>query len=427
MKRRNFLKGVAVASSASLLPVSALGGLASITGCSPKDAPKKDMSWDFDQVLDRSGTWSIKMGRAKEGQLAMWIADMDFKTDPYVAEALAQRLDIDIMGYTSVPKEFKEAIAYWLKSYHGWDIPEEWISYAPGVITGLNQAYLAFTNPGDKIIVQPPVYDHFKLYIERTGRVCVDNPLIFENGEYRMDLEGLDKMIDSKTKAIVLCNPQNPGGVSWDKETLIKLADICKKHGIKVFSDEIHQDLNLYDKKHIPFCSVSDAAKEIGLMFTGPTKTFNLAGLTYTAYCIIPDEDTRKQYTGYLSSCKLNEAPIPSLVATIAAYTHSTEWLESLKDYLRGNVEYVVKFFQEHKLGITALRPDASFLVWLDCRELGLFQKDLVSLFSDKAGIVASNGAGYGKEGEGFMRLNIGCPRSVVVEAMSRIEKAINE
>lgn len=397
-----------------------------LSGCTGNDGSQKKMTWDFDEVIDRSGTWSIKKGRAKGDQIPMWIADMDFKTDPYVAEALSKRLDFDVMGYTSIPAEFKEAIAYWSRTYHGWDIPTEWISYAPGVITSLNQAYLAFTNPGDKIIIQPPVYDHFKLYIERTGRIAVDNPLILENGHYRMDLEGLDRMIDSRTKAIVLCNPQNPGGIAWDKDTLVRLADICRKHGIKVFSDEIHQDLHLYDKIHIPFCSVSDAAREVGLIFTGPTKTFNLAGLTYTAYCIIPDETTRKAYTGYLSSCKLNEAPIPTIVATIAAYTHPTDWLESLKEYIRGNVETVIEFFDRHPLGIKAMRPDASFLVWLDCRSLGLSQRELVSLFSDKAGVIASDGSGYGQGGEGFMRLNVGCPRSVLCEALTRIENAIN-
>ena len=410
---------MAAAGATTLLPAGALGSL--LTGCSGAPAPP---SWDFDAPVDRSGTWSIKHGRAKDGQLAMWIADMDFRTAPYVSEALGQRLDRDVLGYTSTPQEFYDAVAGWVKEQHGYAVDSEWVGYAPGVITSLNQAYLAFTEPGDKIVVQSPVYDHFRLYIERLGRVAVENPLIFENGRYRMDLEGLERLFDARTKAVVLCNPHNPCGILWDRETLAALAEVCERHGVLVLSDEIHGDLALYGRRHIPFCSVSEAAARIGMIFAGPTKAFNLAGLSGTAYSIIPDREKREKYKAFLGNQKLGEPSVFTIVSTIAAYTHEPDWLEALKRYLEGNIGRVVAFFENNNLGIKAVRPEASFLVWLDCRALGLPQAELMRRFSEDAGILLNNGASYGTGGEGFVRLNVGCPASVVDEALARIAKA---
>ena len=380
--------------------------------------------WNFDEVIDRGGTWSIKYGRAGESRFAMWIADMDFRTDPVVKKALQERLDRDVMGYTSTPEEFYEAIRAWEGKQHGWDIPREWVGYAPGVITAINQAYLTFTQPGDKIIVQPPVYDHFRLYAERLGREVVDNPMICEEGRYRMDFEGLERLFDERTKLLVLCNPHNPCGILWDRETLKTLAEICEKHGVVVVSDEIHADLALYGKTHIPFCSVSDAAARIGLIFGGPTKAFNLAGISGTAFCVIPDEEKRERYLGTLHAAKLDEPSIPTLVSTIAAYSSESGWLSALKDYLQGNIKCVMDFFRDNRLGISPIQPEASFLVWLDCRALNLSQGQLMERFRDKAGVYLSNGAGYGQGGEGFVRLNIGCPRSVLTDALESIKKA---
>lgn len=380
---------------------------------------------DFNEVIDRGGTWSIKYGRAKNGEIPMWIADMDFRTDPYVSEALRRRLDRDVLGYTTTPPEFIDAVAGWVKTRHGYEVQKEWIGYAPGVITSLNQAYLTFTEPGDKIIIQPPVYDHFKLYIERLGRVAVDNPLIYdEHGKYRMDFEGLEKLFDEKTKVLLLCNPQNPVGILWDKETLTTLAEICERHGVIVLSDEIHGDLALYHKTHTPFCSVSDAAARIGMIFAGPTKAFNLAGLTGTAYCIIPDKEKREKYLGGLRNAKLDEASVMTIEAVIAAYREDTSWLESLIRYIEGNIFQVEKFVATHDLGIKSIRPQASFLIWLDFRELGLSQEELMDRFIKKAKVIPSNGLSYGPGGEGFVRLNLGCPISVLNDALDRIAKA---
>ena len=419
MKRRSFISRIAWTGAGSILPATTVGVL--MQGCAEQPATK---GWNFDEVIDRSGTWSIKYGRVKEGQFAMWIADMDFRTDPYVHKALQERLVQEVLGYTSTPEAFYEAIRVWEGKQNKWDIPREWIGYAPGVITGINQAYLTFTNPGDKIIVQPPVYDHFKLYAERLGRVVVDNPMIFENGHYRMDFEGLESLFDNRTKALVLCNPHNPCGIKWEKETLVRLADICEKHGVMVISDEIHSDLTLYGQTHTPFCSVSETAAKVGIIIAGPTKAFNLAGLSGTAYCIIPDKDKREKYLGTLKAAKLDEPAIPTIVATIAAYNSDSGWLPALKEYIQGNIECVMSFFDKHKLGIVPIRPEASFLVWLDCRSLGLPQDELLARFRDQAGVYLSNGAGYGQGGEGFVRLNIGCPRTILQDALEHIRAA---
>ena len=423
MKRRSFIKGMAAAGASALIPAGTVGAV--LTACKPSGPAASATSGGFDDIVDRAGTWSIKYGRATDGEIPMWIADMDFKTDPFVSAALRKRLDRDVLGYTSTPDTFFDAIAAWEESVHGYKADREWIGYAPGVITAINQAYLTFTEPGDKIIVQPPVYDHFRLYIERLGRVAVDNPLIFEDGRYRMDLEGLERIIDDKTKALVLCNPHNPCGILWDRETLEALATICERHGIIVISDEIHGDLALYGRRHTPFCSVSDAAARIGMIFAGPTKAFNLAGLSGTAYCIIPDKDKREKYLATLRNAKLNEPSIMTLEAVIAAYREDRTWLDSLKDYIEGNISRVESFFAENNLGFKPIRPQASFLVWLDCRGLGLPQDKLMDLFLSKAKVIPSDGSSYGPGGEGFVRLNVGCPASILDEALSRIRTTI--
>lgn len=403
-----------------MLPVGVLGS--ALEGCTPKKPAAA--AWNFDEVIDRSGTWSIKQRRAVDGKLAMWIADMDFRTAPYVSEAMRRRLDRDVLGYTYGPDEFFEAIAGWEKTRHGFDVPTEWVEYCPGVIASICQAYLTFSEPGDKVIVQPPVYDPFKSYAQKLGRVVTDNPLLYRDGRYEMDFEGLERLFDARTKILVLCNPHNPVGIVWPQETLARLAEICDRHGVIVLSDEIHGDLTLYGRHHIPFCSVSETAARIGIGFGSPTKAFNIPGITGTAYCIIPDPEKRERFHATLENCKNREASIFTIEATIAAYTHEPDWLEAVKHYIEENIETVVSALDGSD-GIRAIRPEASFLVWLDCRALNLPQDALIDLFNEKAGVVVNNGAGYGPGGEGFVRLNVGCPRSIVEEALSRIRKAI--
>ena len=418
MKRRTFLKSAAAAGAAAMLPTSVLS-LAS--GCTSENTP----GWNFDEIIDRSGTWSIKYRRAEGGKLAMWIADMDFKTDPVVSQALRERLEKDVFGYTYGPDAFFEAIAGWEKSQHGFDVPIEWVEYAPGVIASLCQIYLTFTEPGDKVVVQTPVYDPFFDYARRLGRIAVENPLLWKDRHYEMDFEGLDRLYDKRVKVLVLCNPHNPVGIIWPKKSLSRLAQWCAERDILVVSDEIHADLSLYGRQHIPFCSVDETAARVGIQLCSPTKAFNFPGITGSAYAIIPDPVKRRRFHETLDNAKLREASIPTLVATIAAYTHEPVWLEAVKRYIEGNIAFVEDFFSRHACGIRPVRPEASFLIWLDCRALGLPQAGLMDLFNEKAGVVVNNGAGYGTGGEGFVRLNVGCPRSVVEEALRRIEAAL--
>ena len=421
MKRRDFIKGVSVAAcAAAILP--AAGSL--MTGCAhPVTNDRLNIDgWDFDEVVDRSGTWSIKYGRASEGQIPLWIADMDFRTAPVVSSALKERLNRDVLGYTSTPEEFYQSLIRWDQEMHGWQVDREWVAYCPGVITSINQAYLTFTKPGDGIVVMPPVYNLFKMYAERLGRRVIDNPLLFDGKHYRIDFDGLEKILSQKdVKVLVLCNPHNPVGIVWDPDELRQIASLCRQKGVVVISDEIHCDLTLPSYRHTPFCSVSEDAAAVGLVFAGPTKSFNLAGVSMTAYCVIPNKELREPYLKHLRDLKLDEAPIASLVATIAAYTEGAPWLQSLREYLQGNVKEVADFFSKNDLGIKVYPPHASFLVWLDCRAMGLSQDELMRFFTETAGLLLSNGAMYGQGGEGFVRMNIGCPRKVVKEALERL------
>ena len=422
MKRRSFLKSVAAVGATTLLP----SGLAGLTaGCTAAGAQKP--AWDFDEIIDRSGTYSIKYRRAEGDRLAMWIADMDFKTDPAVSAALRERIDRDVIGYTYAPEEYYEAIVNWLAREHDYQVERAWVNACPGVITSINQAYLAFTGPGDKVIVQTPVYDPFFKFAKRLGREVVENPLVWRDGRYEMDFEGLERLFDKRTKVLVLCNPHNPVGIVWDRATLARLADLCERHGVLVFSDEIHADLALFGHRQVPFCSASPAAARIGLMFGSPSKAFNVAGLFGTAWCVIPDPEKRERYMAALRNQKLDEFSVMSMVATVAAYNHDPLWLNDLKRYLEGNVELLetrmAALPEDRRIGV--VRPEASFLAWLDCRALGLPQEKLMAFFNDKARIALNNGAGYGTGGEGFVRLNVGCPRSIVEEACRRIENSL--
>ncbi|MCF0160590.1 MAG: pyridoxal phosphate-dependent aminotransferase [Bacteroidaceae bacterium] len=429
MKRRAFLKNVMAAGATSVVAPSAL---LTMTGCGSQPTPETiatPKGFDFDEIIDRSGTFSMKHGRAEKmggGKIAMGMADMDFRTAPHVHDALAKRIERDVLGYTAIPDEYYTAIQKWTKEQQGWEMDREWINYCPGVITSYTFAIECFSQPGDKVIVQPPVYDPFVRYSKGIGREVVDNPLILEDGKYRMDFEQLESLMDDRTKLMVLCNPHNPGGMMWDADSLRRLAEICARHGVLVLSDEIHGDLALNGRRHVPFCSVSEEAANIGVIFTGPTKAFNLAGI-HTAQCYIVNPELRKKYTAYLRDRKLTEASLPAIIMTLAAYGGSDEWLNALKKYLQANVDLVAEFIAKEIPAIKVHRPEASFLIWLDCRALGLEQKDLVAMFQDKANLVINNGASYGQGGEGFIRINIGCPRSVVEKALQQLKSAVQQ
>lgn len=388
--------------------------------------------YDFDKVIDRHGTGALKYevlaeryGRAD--LLPLWVADMEFETPEFITEALRRRLDHSLFGYTVTPEAYWQAVTDWIESHHGWKVEREWLSFIPGIVKGIGFAVNVFTQPGEKVIIQPPVYHPFRLTPLGNHREVVYNPLI-ENadGSYSMDFEGLARVADDKCKLLILSNPHNPAGILWDRETLSRLADFCFDHGIIVLSDEIHCDMALWGLRHIPFATVSDKAAQCSITFGAPTKTFNIAGIV-SSYSIIPNPQIRRTYYSWLEANELNEPTLFSPIATIAAFTKGEEWRRQMLEYVEENIKFVEYFCLEDLPQIRPLRPQASFLVWLNCRDLHLNQDELNDLFVNRARLALNDGAMFGKEGTGFMRLNVGEPRSMLEKAMNQLKAAVDD
>ena len=386
--------------------------------------------YNFDEIIDRKGTSCVKYDglknayQGKENLIPLWVADMDFATPDFIVEALKKRCEHPVFGYTFDDDEYYESIQTWLDYKYHWKTEREWISYIPGIVKGIGLAVQCFTQPGDKVIIQPPVYHPFRLVPTRMGREVVYNPLKLEDGIYKMDFEQLESLIDKDCKMLILSNPHNPGGVVWEKEALVKLAQICSAHGILVISDEIHAEMTYPQFRHHPFATVSEEAAACSVTFMAPSKTFNIAGIV-SSYALVPDSRIREKFYSFLDAGELNAGTIFAFTATKAAYTYGAEWLQQMRSYVIENVNFVDEYLKKNIPQIKVYRPQASFLVWLDCRELKLTQPELVQLFEDKAGLALNDGTMFGKEGEGFMRLNIGCPRSILNQALESLKKAI--
>lgn len=386
--------------------------------------------FDFDRIIDRSGSGAIKTDAVekmfgKPGLTPMWVADMDFETPEFIIDALKKRMEHPVFGYTAEPEDFRPAIIDWIKDHHDWKTEKEWISYIPGIVKGIGMAINALLDKGDKVVIQPPVYHPFRLVPQKNGYEVVFNPLKeMPDGGYEMDFENLEAVCDSRCKMLILSNPHNPAGIIWPKETLVRLADFCHERGIIVISDEIHCDMALFGNKHIPFASVSDKAAACSITFGAPSKTFNIAGIV-CSYAIVPDANLRKRFYGWLEANEFGSAPMFSPIATIAAFRNGEQWRRQMIEYLEANIEFVESFCQERIPHVKPLRPQASFLIWLDCRGLGLNHDDLISLFIDKAGLALNDGEMFNPGGEGFMRLNIGTPRKVIEEALIKLESSL--
>lgn len=386
--------------------------------------------YNFDEVINRKGTSCVKYDglkdayQGKENLIPLWVADMDFATPDFIIDALKKRCEHPIFGYTFDDDEYYASILTWLHYKYNWKAEREWITYIPGIVKGIGLAVQCFTQPGDKVIIQPPVYHPFRLVPTRMGREVVYNPLKLEDGVYKMDFEQLESLIDKDCKMLILSNPHNPGGIVWEKEALVKLAQICSAHGILVISDEIHAEMTYPQFRHHPFATVSPEAAVCSVTFMAPSKTFNIAGIV-SSYAIVPDAQLREKFYSFLEAGELNAGTIFAFTATKAAYTYGAEWLQQMRSYVIENVNFVDEYLKKNIPQIKAYRPQASFLIWLDCRELGLSQPDLVHLFEDKAGLALNDGTMFGKEGEGFMRLNVGCPRSILSKALESLKKAI--
>ena len=386
--------------------------------------------YDFDRRIERHGTDSVKYDGLAEtygrGDLMpLWVADMDFETPDFILDALRRRLEHPVLGYTLEPADYRPAIIDWIRTHHGWEVRPEWIAYIPGIVKGIGMAVNRLLAPDERVVIQPPVYHPFRLVPEGNGREVVCNPLRERpDGSYEMDFENLERVVDAKCRMLILSNPHNPGGIVWDRATLVRLADFCAARGMVVLADEIHCDLALWGARHIPFASVSEAAARCSITFGAPTKTFNIAGVV-SSYAIVSDETLRRRFFAWLEANELDAPNLFAPIATIAAFRHGEAWRREVVRYIEGNVEEVIAFCARELPAIRPLRPRASYLVWLDCRALGLGHEELVRLFVERAGLALNDGAMFGKEGEGFMRLNVGAPRAVIRRALERLHDAV--
>lgn len=386
---------------------------------------------NFDEIIDRKNTNCVKHDGMEsfigaKDAIPMWVADMDFRTPKFIIDSIKKRLEHEILGYTFRSDIFYKSIIDWHKRRHGWQLKKEWLSFSPGVVAGFAIAIEQLTDIGDKIIVQPPVYFPFFQTINALNRVTVNNPLKLENGRLNMDFDNLSNIIDNKTKAIIISNPHNPGGTVWTKQELLTLNDICLKNNILVISDEIHADIVYQPHKYTPFASISKEASMNSITVMSHSKTFNIAGLS-TSYVFTENKLMLEKYNKLLNTYHLNGGNIFGTEALIAAYNYGEEWLEDLISYLSGNIEFVDNYLKQKIPKIKAIIPESTFLIWLDCRDLGLNSNELKDFSYNKSKVAVNEGISFGQEGEGFMRLNIGTPRSIVEKAMTQIKHAYDK
>ena len=387
--------------------------------------------YDFNEFIERTNTDSIKYDAltenfGRDGLMPLWVADMDFRTPDFILDALRRRCEHPVFGYTFPSSAYYDAIIRWVHDLHGWDIRREWISYIPGIVKGFAFVIDHFTKPGDRIIIQPPVYHPFRLVPEGMQREVITNPLRLVDGVYEMNFEQLESIIDDRCKLLILSNPHNPAGIVWSKETLQRLASICVRHNLMVVSDEIHAEMAFPGFRHYPFPTVSDEAAACSILFTAPSKTFNIAGIV-SSYAIVPNDRLRQAFYSFLEAGEFNHGTIFAYEATKAAYTpEGAEWRRQMLTYVWENVAFVEAYLRERLPKVKVYRPQASFLVWLDCRGLGLSHDELIQLFVDRARLALNDGAMFGHEGTGFMRLNVGCPRATLQTALDRLTEAVN-
>ena len=389
------------------------------------------MKYNFDEIIERKGTDCIKydglpMFFGADDILPVWVADMDFRTPDFIMDAIRKRLDHEILGYTFRSGAFSNSIINWVKHRHNWEVPKEWISFSPGVVASITSSVLAFTGPGDKVIVQTPVYFPFFESVRGVKRLLIENPLKLLNGRYCFDLEDLESKIDEKAKMLILCNPHNPGGMVWRQDELKALSEICIRHNLIVVSDEIHSDLIFKGNTHIPYPTLSEEAAENSIVCMAPSKTFNVAGLS-TSFVVMPNPDMMKSYEKLMRTLHIHMGNIPGTIALEAAYTHGQNWLNELMEYVEGNYGYLYGFISKNLPGIKVMKPEATYLVWLDFSAYRMNDKQLNKFLIEKAKVGLNNGSRFGRNGNGYMRINIGCPLSIVVEALNRIYEAFRD
>ena len=386
--------------------------------------------YNFNEHIDRSASNSMKWSHGRQfltaeqyaaDPLPMWVADMDFRVAPPILDALQRELDMGVLGYGGTPESYREAVVYWQMRRFGFRVEPEWITQSPGVIGALNVAIQAFSQPGDYVLVQTPVYFHIHSDVVINGRRLLHAPLVEEDGRYRFDPAVFEAAIRPGTKLFILCNPHNPTGNVWTREELLTMAEICERNNILVISDEVHQDLIFSeDARHIPFAMLNDAAAHNSIVCTAPSKTFNIAGLS-CANILIPNDQLRRAYQ---AQSERNGSFLINTMGTAAceaAYRHGEPWMNAMLAYVRGNQQYFARRVKELHLPLTVTPSDALYLAWIDFRALGMCSIELQDFLLRQARLWLDQGTKFGVEGEGFMRINLACPRSFVDEALTRL------
>lgn len=381
------------------------------------------MPYDFERIVNRRGTASLKWD-VEEQELPMWVADMDFQTAPEIMAAIRERADHGIFGYTVVPDAWYKAIQDWWKKRHGFLIEKEWLLFSTGVVPAISSIVRKMTTAGENIVIQTPVYNVFFNSIRNNGRNVLESRLRWDNGQYRIDFEDLEeKFKNPQTTMMILCNPHNPIGKIWDRETLERVGELAYKHHVLVLSDEIHCDLTDPGHEYIPFASVSEMCRKNSITCISPTKTFNLAGLQ-TAAVAVPDENLRHKVNRGLNTDEVAEPNVFAITAAVAAFTKGEAWLEELRSYLKANKDYVREYLALEIPEITAVPSDATYLLWLDCRKLIGDSTMLCRFIRSDSGLYLSDGKDYGN-GQSHLRMNVACPREQLREGMARLKKSV--
>lgn len=382
------------------------------------------MKYDFDEIIDRRGTNCVKWDGAENPDvLPMWVADMDFRTAPAIIEALRSRVDHGIFGYTRVPQSYYEAVTGWFARRHGWNIDKDWIIYTSGVVPALSAIIKALTVPGDKVLIQTPVYNCFFSSIRNNGCEIVESPLIYTDNTYSIDFEDLEsKASDPKVKAMILCNPHNPAGRVWSRDELIRIGEICIRYDVVVIADEIHCELVMPGYEYTPFASISEEFSRHSVSCVSPSKAFNIAGLQI-ANIVCADAGRRAKIDRAININEVCDVNPFGVIALQAAYNEGGEWLDQLLEYIHGNYEYMRSFCEEHLPDFPITKLEGTYLVWMDCRKFGMTSAELEKRLIEEAGLWLNPGTMYGQDGEGFMRWNIACPRTRMIEGLRRFEK----
>ncbi|OWV09766.1 MalY/PatB family protein [Fibrobacter sp. UWH1] len=396
----------------------------------------KERNLNFDEIVDRRGTNCLKYdfavergalrpGEDSNGLLPLWIADMDFRTSSFVQDALIRSVEHGIFGYTEPKAEYFKALQNFYRRRHNFEFDPRWVIKTPGVMIVLALAIKAFTKVGDAVLIQQPVYMHFPDVILQNDRKLVSNDLVYgEDGRYHIDFEDFErKIVENNVKLFLLCSPHNPVCRVWTREELLRVGEICLKHNVFVVADEIHNDF-VFEGTHTVFASLGEKFADNSITVTSPTKTFNLAGLQI-AHAFIKNPEVRKTIRKEIDGIGYSQVTIPGLVAAQAAYEHGEEWLEALKKYLKGNIDFVDKFVKENLPGVKLVPMEATYLAWLDFKGTGLSTTQVDDLIRNKARLWLNSGTLFGKTGECFQRVNLACPRRILEEALNRIKKAL--